>query len=144
MLLRPGILFAAAAGLVAAVGDVLISRDFASVEGALDNVNALLLQINEQTLNLNAQNIASVGPALLQLGQNIQPMLQTFSQQVLSSNPLSVDETNGLNTARTALSKFRPRFSYAAQRFGHNYFSSVNNKMFAVGRTIKDICAPGH
>lgn len=105
MLLRSKVLFAAAAGLVAAAGDIVTTRDFASVKGALDNVNALLLQINDQILNLNAQNVAIQGPALLQLGQVIQPTLGGFNQEVASSEPLTVDETNGLNAARTALSE---------------------------------------
>lgn len=94
---------------MAAAGDVVSSRDFASIENALDNVNALLLQINDQITGLNAQNIATAGPALLQLGQNIQPTLGGFGQQVADSAPLSVDETNGLNTARSAFSKCLPR-----------------------------------
>lgn len=87
-----------------AAGDVK-PRDFASIENALESVNALLLQINDQINSLNAQNIATEGPALLQLGQNIQPTLGGFSQQIANSAPLTVDETNGLNTARTAFSK---------------------------------------
>lgn len=105
MLLRPAILITAAAGLVAAAGETVFTRDFASIKGALDNVNALLLQINDQITNLSTQNIASQGPALLQLASVIQPTIGGFSQQIGASAPLTVDETNGLNTARTALSK---------------------------------------
>lgn len=93
---------------MAAAGDIVKSRDFASIENALDNVNALLLQINDQITSLNAQNIATAGPALLQLGQNIEPSLGGFSQQIADSAPLTEDETNGLNTARNAFSKHYP------------------------------------
>lgn len=87
------------------------SRDFASIESALESVNELLLQINNQITSLNADNIATAGPALLQLGQNIQPLLGGFSQQIADSAPLTVDETNGLNTARTAFSKLYPPYT---------------------------------
>ncbi|KAJ4422803.1 hypothetical protein N0V82_002582 [Gnomoniopsis sp. IMI 355080] len=105
MLLRPWFLVTTAAYLVAATGNVVGPRDFAAVEGALDNVNTLLLQINNQITGLNTQNIATQGPALIQLSSSIQSTLGSFSQQVATSAPLTVDETNGLNTARMAFAQ---------------------------------------
>lgn len=100
----------AAACLVAATaGEFVTPRDFVSIKNALDNVNSLLLQINNGITSLNTTNVATQAPALLQLAQTvIQPTLGSLSQQVEASAPLSLDETNGLNTARTAFSKPRP------------------------------------
>lgn len=102
MLLRPAILLAAAAALVGAASDIH-RRDFALIQGALNNVNALLQQIDTSIVGLTAGNIATSGVQLLQLGQTILPSLQTVAAQIQTSAPLSLDETNGLNTARTAL-----------------------------------------
>ncbi|KAJ4397112.1 hypothetical protein N0V93_001336 [Gnomoniopsis smithogilvyi] len=100
------LLMTVASCLVMATGNVVTPRDFASIKSALDSVNALLLQINDQINGLDAQNIATNAPALLQFGQTIiQPTLQGFRQQVEASAPLSLDETNGLNTARTAFNQ---------------------------------------
>lgn len=110
MLLRPIILLATAAGLVTAASAagtdaVLDPRDFATVSGALSHVNAFLLQMNTAILNLDAQNIATSGPALLQVGQTILPSLQTVAAQVVASTLVTADETNKLNEARIALGK---------------------------------------
>lgn len=131
MLLRPSILLAAFAGLVAA--------DFAAVSGALDNVNALLLQINSQILNLGANNIASAGPQLLQLGQTIQPSLDSIVKQIASTTPLNAQETANLNAARVALGKPTRRFrSFQGER-GTRYCEivPVECDVFALVDTMK-------
>lgn len=97
MLLRPSILLTALAGLVAA--------DFALISGALDNVNALLLQVDSQILGLNAGNIATDGPQLLLLGQTIQPSLVGIAQEIAATTPVTAEETTNLNAARVALGK---------------------------------------
>lgn len=106
MLLRPSVLLTVAAGLVAArTGSKLklVTRDFATISGALDNVNALLSQINSQILDLNAENIGSAGPVLVIMGRSIRPTLDTIRQQVAGATPLNAQESNNLNAARVAL-----------------------------------------
>lgn len=97
MLLRPSAPFTAVAGLVAA--------DSATIFGALNGVNALLLQINTQLLNLDANNIAMAGPQLGMLGQTSEPSLVGFAQQVPSTTPLNAQKTDNLNAARVVLGK---------------------------------------
>lgn len=97
MLLRPSAPFTAVAGLVAA--------DSATIFGALNGVNALLLQTNTQLLNLDANNIAMAGPQLGMLGQTIEPSLVGFTQQVPSTTPLNAQKTENLNAARVVLGK---------------------------------------
>lgn len=102
MLLRSTIFLTAATALVGAASEVH-RRDFAIIQGALNNVNALLQQIDTSIVGLTSANIATSGAQLLQLGQTILPSLQSVVSQIQASAPLTLDETNGLNAARTAL-----------------------------------------
>lgn len=102
MLLHTGTLLATMAALVGATPG-MFRRDFALIQGALNNVNSLLQTIDTSIVALTPENVATNGPQLLQLGQEIMPTLQGVVAQVQSSQVLTLDETNGLNTARTAL-----------------------------------------
>lgn len=102
MLLCSGILLATAAAAVSAAQDVY-RRDFALIQEALNNVNSLLQVVDTAITALSASNIATSGPQLIQLGQGIGPSLEGVLAQIQSSQVLTLDETNGLNTARSAL-----------------------------------------
>lgn len=102
MRLCSGIILTAMAALVGAARDVH-RRDFALIQGALNNVNGLLQIIDTSITALTPSNVATNGPQLLQLGQEVTPSLQGVLAQIQSSQVLTLDETNGLNTARTAL-----------------------------------------
>lgn len=102
MLLRPTIFLTATAALAGAASDVH-RRDFNLVQGALNSVNSLLQQVDISIVSLNSSNIAAAVPQLFQLSQAIAPSLQSSTSQIQASQPLTLDETNGLNTARTAL-----------------------------------------
>lgn len=91
----------AAAITVAAAGD-LSKRDFALIQGTLDTLNSLLQQLDTSILALNEDNIKIAGPALLQLAGAIQPNLMGSASRIAESNPLSLQETLNLNTARVA------------------------------------------
>lgn len=106
MLLRPGFFFTATAALVGAVTAVsnVHKRDFTLIQSTLNNVNGLLGQIDTSINALNTTNVATNGPQLLQLGQGVPSSLQGVQDQIQASQVLTVDETNGLNSARIALS----------------------------------------
>lgn len=104
MLLRPTILLAATAALAGAASEVH-RRDFNLIQGALNSVNTLLQQIDISITSLNSSNVAAAVPQLLQLGQAIAPSLQSTLAQIEASRSLTLDETNGLNTARAALAQ---------------------------------------
>lgn len=106
MLLRPGFFLTATAALVGAVTAVshVHKRDFTLIQSTLNNVNGLLGKIDNSINALNTTNVATDGPQLLQLGQGVPASLQGVLDQIQASQVLTVDETNGLNSARTALS----------------------------------------
>lgn len=91
----------AAAVTVAAAADSS-KQDFALIQGSLDNLNSLLQQLDTSILALNKGNIKTAGPALLQLAGAIQPSLMGSASRIAESNPLSLQETLSLNTARVA------------------------------------------
>lgn len=102
MLLRSGMLLTALTASVGVARDIY-RRDFALIQGALNNVNSLLQAVDTSITALNTSNIATNGPQLIQLGQGIGPSLNGVLAQIQSSQVLTLDETNGLNTARSAL-----------------------------------------
>lgn len=96
---------AAVATTTAVVADKTSRRDFALIQDALNNLNSLLQQLDESILALNEENIATAGPALLQLADFIRPSLVDSVAQIKESEPLSLQDTLNLNTARRALNQ---------------------------------------
>lgn len=81
----------------------VLRRDFALIQDALGNLNSLLQQLDTSILALNESNIRTAGPALLNLADIIRPSLIGSASQIQSSDPLTLEETQNLNAARTAL-----------------------------------------
>lgn len=105
MFLRASILLlTAAAALAGAVSDAR-RRDFNLIQTALNNLNALLRQIDDSILALNTDNITTQGSQILMLGKTVLPSLSGVNAQIQASQPLTLDETLSLNAARTALNQ---------------------------------------
>lgn len=102
MLLRPATLLTTAAALAGAAYGI-VQRDLATIQGALNNINTLLQQIDLSITSLTPQNVMTVGPQLLQVSQTILPSLQGVQSQLESSAQLTLDESNQLNAAREAI-----------------------------------------
>lgn len=97
-----GAAITAAAAAAAAAGDIS-KRDFALIQGAFDDLNSLLQRLDTSILALDEANIATKGPALLELAGTIRPSLMASAAQISTSAPLGLQETLNLNTAREAL-----------------------------------------
>lgn len=106
MFLRASVLLllTAAAALAGAVSDAH-RRDFNLIQTALNNLNALLRQIDDSILALNTDNITTQGSQILMLGKTVLPSLSGVNAQIQASQPLTLDETLSLNAARTALNQ---------------------------------------
>lgn len=75
------------------------AADLASIQGALDSINAGLRDLDTAVLNLNEQNQAT----LVEIGAQAVPKLQSAIQIIQQSAPLSLQDAASLSTATAAL-----------------------------------------
>lgn len=76
-----------------------VAADVASIQAALDTINAGLRNLDTALLGLNQGTAGS----LLELGKAAVPILQNATQVVQQSAPLSLQDTLSLGTATAAL-----------------------------------------